>query len=222
MENESRTPNGKGRREKQISPVRLEKRNSRFHQYFRRCHALLANTAVKTGRIAMRQWKGSGGMLTSLNRLTGLPVVWRDRQMGYVERAVADVQGMRLHGLVVRKGIGAARWSPGEGVLLAGQYSVVLDRRPVRMPEAEPQSIRRAVFTTGGCAGEVSDVLIRSDTLAVAALEVSQGPVYRLMGRCAYAPVCRVNGDGEPGEVVVPQLLTWAQLLTQLGEEDGQ
>ena len=27
-------------------------------------------------------------MLTSLNRMVGLPVVWQDRRLGYVERAV--------------------------------------------------------------------------------------------------------------------------------------
>ena len=157
-------------------------------------------------------------MLTSLNRLTGLPVVWRDRQMGYVERAVADVPRMRLHGLVVRKGIGGARWSPAENILLAGKRSVVLSSRPVRMPETEPRPVRLAIHAAGGCAGEVCDVFIHGDTLQIAALEISQGPVYRLLGRCAYAPACRVH---ENGEAVVPRLLSWTQLLTQLGEEDG-
>lgn len=156
-------------------------------------------------------------MLTSLNRLTGLPVVWRDRQIGYVERAVADVQGMCLHGVMVRKGIGSARWSPGDSIALAGRQSVVLSRPPVRMPDAEPDVIRRAVLTTGRFAGEVSDVFIHADTLRIAALEVSQGPVYRLMGRCAYAPDGCLSRQ-EAGMVVVPQLLSWAQLLTQLGE----
>ena len=44
-------------------------------------------------------------MLTSLNRMVGLPVVWQDRQLGYVERAVPDARARRLSGVVVRKGI---------------------------------------------------------------------------------------------------------------------
>lgn len=157
-------------------------------------------------------------MLTSLNRLTGLPVIWRDRQLGYVERAVANVNSMRLDGVVVRRGIGSARWAPADGILLAGRQSVVLSRQPVKMPQQQAEQIRRAVLTSGCCVGEVSDVVICGDTLRIAGLEVSQGPVYRLLGRRAYTPSCRLNAYGEPGEVVVPQLLSWAQFLTQLGE----
>jgi len=170
----------------------------------------------------MRRWKGSGGMLTSLSRLTGLPVVWRDRRIGCVERAVADVDGMCLQGMVVRRGIGSARWAPREGILLAGRQSVVLSRQPERMPREESAYIRHAVLTSGGCAGEVCDVIICSDTLRIAALEVSQGPVYRLLGRRWYATECRMNTYGEPGEVIVNRLLSWTQLHTQLGEEDVQ
>jgi len=161
-------------------------------------------------------------MLTSLNRLIGLPVVWRDKQVGYVERAVADVNGMCLHGVVVRRGIGSARWAPRDGILLAGRQSVVLARGPERMPREEAAPVRRAVLTSGCCAGEVSDAVICGDTLRIAALEVSEGPVYWLMGRRQYATECRMNAYGEPGEVIVPRLISWTQLLTQLGEEDGQ
>ena len=35
-------------------------------------------------------------MLTSLNRMVGLPVVWQDRRLGYVERAVPDARARRL------------------------------------------------------------------------------------------------------------------------------
>jgi len=63
----------------------------------------------------------------------------------------------------------------------------------------------------------VCDLIIYADTLCVAALEVAQGPVYRLLGRCAYAPsCCQSSAD----EVVVPELLSWTQLLTHLGEEE--
>lgn len=159
-------------------------------------------------------------MLTSLNRMTGLPVVWQDRQIGCVERAVADVNVMRLSGVVIRKGIGSAKWAPAEGILLAGRQSVVLSREPVRMPRGTDEPVRRAVLTSGGCAGEVSDALIHGDTLRIAALEVSQGLLHRLMGRRQYAVECRLNPYGEPGEVIVAGLLSWTQLLRRIGEED--
>lgn len=157
-------------------------------------------------------------MLTSLNRLTGLPVVWKDQQMGYVERAVADVRRMRLCGLVVRKGIGSARWSPAESIELAGKRSVVLNSRPVRMTEKEPLPVNMAMLASGGCAGTVCDVYLHGDTMKIAALEIAQNPLMQLLGRCFYAADCSVHEDGQ---AVVPQLLSWTQLLTQLGEEDG-
>ena len=39
-------------------------------------------------------------MLTSLNRMVGLPVVWQDRQLGYVERVVPDAHARKLCGVV--------------------------------------------------------------------------------------------------------------------------
>ena len=157
-------------------------------------------------------------MLTSLNRLTGMPVVWRDRQVGCVERAVADMRCMRLQGLVVRRGFAGARWVAREMILTVGRQSVVIVCRPGRMPQQETEGIRRVVLASGSCAGEVSDVILRSDTLGVAALEVSQGPLYRLAGRRAYAPGCLMNGAGE---AVAPQLISWTQLLTLLGEGEN-
>lgn len=161
-------------------------------------------------------------MLTSLNRLTGLPVVWQDRHVGYVERAVADLERMRLHGLVVRKGLGSARWLPEESILMAGRRAVAAAKLPVRMPDEQPLQARCAVFASGGSAGEVCDVIIQSETLKAAALEITQGPLYRLLGRCGYAPGWRICMNGDAEEAVVPPLLTWTQLCTQLGEGDDQ
>ena len=78
----------------------------------------------------------------------------------------------------------------------------------------------RAFLTTGECVGEVTDVILHGDTLRLEALELNQGPVYRLLGRRVYASQFRVDADARAGEVVVPRLLTWAQLRRTLGEED--
>lgn len=160
-------------------------------------------------------------MLTSLNRMVGLPVVWQDRQLGYVERAVADAHARRLSGVVVRKGIGAAKWVCSDGIAVVGSRCVLVREKPGAVPDGQPGQLGRAFLTTGECVGEVTDVILDGDTLRLEALELSQGPVYRLLGRRAYASQYRVDGGARAGEVVVPRLLTWAQLRRTLGEEDG-
>lgn len=160
-------------------------------------------------------------MLTSLNRMMGLPVVWQDQQVGFVERAVADVSTGRVAGVVMRKGIGAARWMPADGILTVGKRCLLLNRPPKRMPRGEPGRLTRAFLTTGECVGEVTDTLVDGATLRLLALEVSPGPVYRLAGIRAYADRYRVSQTGQSGDVVLARLLTWAQLLNTLGEEDG-
>ncbi len=159
-------------------------------------------------------------MLTSLARMTGMPVVWQDRQIGSVERAVPDAYHARLSGIVLRKGIGVARWATSDDILLVGERCVMLNHKPERMPEKLEGEMRRAFLTTGECVGEVTDALLLGDTLDIPALEICQGPIYRLMGRRAYAARFHPSEHGEPGEVVIPELLTWTQLLRQLGEED--
>ncbi|MBR6571767.1 MAG: hypothetical protein IKK75_15070 [Clostridia bacterium] len=154
-------------------------------------------------------------MLTSVNRLIGRKVLWRDQELGHVERAVADAESRRLHGLVIRRGMGSARWVPADSIRLEGR-SCVLKEQPVRLPKQEPMEVRYAVLASGQRAGEVCDVILHADTLRIAALEVTQGPLYRLMGRCGYASGFR---RGEADEVMIGPLLTWTQLLRQLGEE---
>ena len=154
-------------------------------------------------------------MLTSLNRLIGMPVVWQDRQVGLVEYAAADAENSCLGGLLMRKGIGGARWSPREDILLAGEHCVMLRARPGRMPEKAFPSFDRAFLFTGECVGDVTDAFIQGETLRILALEISPGPIYRLLGRCAYAPGYRMAAGG----VRVPLLLDWRQFTNWLKEE---
>lgn len=154
-------------------------------------------------------------MLTSLNRLIGTPAVWQDRRVGLVENAEADWKSGTLGGVLVRKGLGGARWVPGEEILLAGERCIVLHAKPGRLPPSRSQGFGHAFLSTGESAGEVTDVFLLGDSLRIAALEISPGPFYRLMGRCAYAAEYRLAAGG----VMVPQLLTWAQLMSRLKEE---
>ena len=133
-------------------------------------------------------------MLTSLNRMVGLPVVWQDRQLGYVERAVPDARARRLSGVVVRKGIGAAKWVSSDGIAVVGSRCVLIRQKPGAVPDSQPGSLGRAFLTTGECVGEVTDMILHGDSLRLEALELSPGPVYRLLGKRAYAAQYRVGG----------------------------
>ena len=46
-----------------------------------------------------------------LGRILGLPAVCGERLVGHVERAVPDEEGRRLTGLVIRRGLGSAKWA---------------------------------------------------------------------------------------------------------------
>lgn len=157
-------------------------------------------------------------MLTSLNRMIGMPVILGDRQLGSVELAVADAGARRLSGLVIRRGIGGARWVPAEGVELVGEKCVLIRMSPAHSPGKKEAGGRIALSTTGERVGEVTDALLRGDTLRLIALEVSPGPLYRIMGRSAYATVYQERAAQRA--VIVPRLVTWAELNRTLGEGD--
>ena len=80
-------------------------------------------------------------MLTSLNRMVGLPVVWQDRQLGYVERAIPDAHARRLSGVVVRKGIGAAKWVSSDGIAVVGSRCVLIRQKPGAVPSSWPSTV---------------------------------------------------------------------------------
>ena len=157
-------------------------------------------------------------MLTSIKRLVGMPVVCQDRRLGYVEQAIPKEDARRLAGVIIRRGIGSARWCAAEDILSAGPECVVIANRPSTSAHPCIRSPERAYLTNGQCVGEVTDWIFAPGGFAFAALEVSPGPIYRLMGQCAYA--CEFRADPQSGGVIVPQLLSWTQLKRQLGEED--
>ena len=121
-------------------------------------------------------------MLTSLNRIAGMPVIWQDRQIGCVERAIADASARRLRGLVIRKGIGLARWLPSSSVRLVGRTCVLAGAKPEPLPDGLTDSALQAYLTTGERAGLVSNALFSGLTLRLVALEVTPGAGLRASG----------------------------------------
>ena len=77
------------------------------------------------------------------------------------------------------------------------------------LPDGLTDSALQAYLTTGERAGLVSDALFSGLTLRLVALEVTPGPVYALLGRCAYTVSYQVAGDGK--QTMVSELMTWAE-----------
>lgn len=156
-------------------------------------------------------------MLTSLERITGMPVVWKNEQVGLVEQAVADADAHRLCGLIVRKGLRGARWCAAEDITLVGKACVIISQKPVTLPEKRPSAMKQVFLATGQYAGQVTDGLIHPATLALKAIQISPGPIHRLFGYCAYASEYRLDATGD---LIIANLLSWEQLKSQIREED--
>ena len=152
----------------------------------------------------------------SLSRITGMPVVWQDQHMGHVERAVMDVPRGVLDGLIVRRGFSGARWVGAKQIEMIGERCVILRMRPVRLADKPVLPPMRVFLADGACAGEVTDGIVAGGTLHVCALEVSSGPLAHLMGQSRYARFYRLRGE----EIIALSLLSWAQLVGEIGEED--
>lgn len=156
-------------------------------------------------------------MLTSLERITGMPVVWKDEQVGLVEQAVADAEARRLCGLIIRKGLRSARWCAAEDITLVGNECVLISQKPVTLPERRPSAMKQAFLANGQYAGQVTDGLLHPETLQLKAIQISPGPIHRLFGYCAYASKYRLD---TAGSVVIDGLLSWEQLKSQIREEE--
>ncbi|MBO5502396.1 MAG: hypothetical protein J6K73_14730 [Clostridia bacterium] len=154
-------------------------------------------------------------MLTTLNQLTGLPVIWQSNVVGQVERGVADEHARCLAGLIVRHGLGAARWIPARQISLLGQRCVIINSRPACLPAVLPAVANRVYLTNGSLAGLVTDAMLSRETQRIEALEISESLLGRLMGQRRYAVVYQV----EQGRAVVPELLSWAALRQRFEEE---
>lgn len=159
-------------------------------------------------------------MWMTLNQLTGLPVVWQGKVAGHVDHGVIDPQSSRLKGLIVRHGLGAAKWVPSQGIEWIGRDCILSRMRPAAQPESLPSAFRRIYLTNGSLLGQVTDVLLRLENHRVVALEVSESLTERLLGRRRYAVEYRLQTDGrEAGKAIAGDLLSWAELMSRFKEE---
>lgn len=140
-----------------------------------------------------------------LSSLTGLPVVLAGCIVGSVEQGVLTRDGRTLRGLILRRGMGTARWTPEEDVLLLGTVSVIVSRKPGRVPADAGFAFTSVKDTAGLYLGRVTDVWIDPVTRRSGALEVSLGPVETLNGGRLLAHTFRAcPAPDDPGQVLVP------------------
>lgn len=141
-----------------------------------------------------------------LGRVLGLPAVLGERLVGHVERAVLDREGRRLRGLVIRRGLGGAKWISREGVGVLGDVSVILGRTPIRPPKDTDFTLRTVKDESGLTLGRVTDVWLSPETLAVTALEVTLGLMEDLRtGRLRVCEWAVQPGEDGAAQVLIPR-----------------
>ncbi len=142
--------------------------------------------------------------VTGLRKLIGLPVVVDGKTAGSVLRGVLARDGRSLRGVVVRSGLRGARWLPAEKIAMLGKVSLLASGAPCRMPRDASYKLFRVTDTDGLRLGVVTDALVCEDTLRVAALEISTGPVDDLIAGRWFATAFEVRAAGDTGHVTVP------------------
>jgi len=117
-----------------------------------------------------------------------------------VEQAVLTCDGKRLRGLILRHGMGGARWIAEEDVLILGEVSVILRKRPGRLPADAGFTLSSVKDTRGMQLGWVTDVYLNSAARTVSALEVDLGPAetFRTGRLLARAFTVAPEDDGKP------------------------
>ena len=112
-----------------------------------------------------------------LGRILGLPAVVGARVVGHVERAVPDQTGQHMQGLIIRRGLGGAKWVDRSQVAVLGDVSVILRQRPGRVPKGSATALNAVRDESGLALGRVTDLWISPETFDITALEITLGLV---------------------------------------------
>lgn len=115
--------------------------------------------------------------MTGIQGLIGLPVIRGGRTVGLLEQAVLDESGKKLRGIIVREGIGGAKWIDRADIQTIGGVSVLVSGDLRKPPKEAGFRLGHVQDTSGLRLGTVTDALINPDTLEVEALEISNGPL---------------------------------------------
>lgn len=142
--------------------------------------------------------------MTGLKKMIGLPVIVDGHSAGRVMRGVLTEDGRSLRGIVMRGGWTGMRWVPREQITLVGKVSVIAKGKPRRLPRDADYRLFRVTDPEGERLGIVTDALFHEETLRVAALEISAGPLDDLTDGRWYATAYSVRPGGGTGHVTIP------------------
>ena len=139
-----------------------------------------------------------------LTQVVGLPVILGEHRAGHVERAMLTPDGRQLSGLVIRRGLGSARWIGRDGISVLGEVSVVVQSAPERLSRIPADAPRRVSDAGGLTLGRVTDAWLRPDTLQTTALEVTLGPIEDLRrGRLRVRRWTTQTGGSGAGQILI-------------------
>ena len=110
--------------------------------------------------------------MVRLGSVTGLPVVFAGRMLGRVEQSVLTPSGKSLRGMVIRKGMGGAKWLDNEQILVIGGVSVLARGPAAKLPKDADFSLTSVKDASG---------------------------TYDCPGKLAGTPASLVGGKGHPG-----------------------
>ena len=119
--------------------------------------------------------------VTGIQGLIGLPVIRGGKTVGLLEQAVLEESGKKLRGIIIREGLGGAKWVDCEDIQTIGGVSVLISGELKRLPKEADFRLGRVQDTSGLRLGTVTDALIDPETLEVEALEISNGPLDDLL-----------------------------------------
>ena len=136
--------------------------------------------------------------------MIGLPVMIDGKEAGNVLRGVLSDDGRSLRGVVMRGGITGPKWLPRDQIDLVGKLSVIARGKPGKIPREADFRLFRVSDGEGMRLGIVTDALLYEETLRVAALEISAGPLDDLIDGRWYATAFSVRSAGRRGHVTIP------------------
>ena len=119
-------------------------------------------------------------------------------------RGVLTADGRSLKGIVIRGGLQGPRWLGRDQIALIGRLSVIATGKPGRLPRDADYRLFRVSDPEGTRLGIVTDALMNEETLRVAALEISGGPLDDLTDGRWYATAYHVQPRNGWGHVTVP------------------
>ena len=138
--------------------------------------------------------------------MIGLPIIIDGKNSGSVLRGVLSEDGKCLRGIIMRGGLKGARWLPREQIALVGQFSVIANGKTRRLPRDSDFRLFRVSDAEGTRLGIVTDALLHEETMRVAALEISAGPLDDLFDGRWFATSYSVRPVGGTGHVTIPQV----------------